>query len=330
MRQLIYTLSITVSPILNSLFVEFPTKAINGNAVFSSYTYCGYTLLLANLIVLLVYLTSLTVPQINIRSVSGANTSLVSSIEEPFVSSQSQDQASELILDDNDDATDTSIEVPSEGGILYHFYNLRESGAWLFFLTSFQNNFNQQVVQWSIPLIVLDAFGWTQKETGYIFAGFGFIGFLSISLVVFLSKYFSDRILFVTFQSLVGIGIISFLSIHGCSNTTSISSKSMFLAIVFVYWLGAFGQIPVNIGLYSKLVGPKMQGKYHASLQMCMAVSRMISGHLVGTGYSSKNGVCMLWSITLALWAVQIPFVFVLWKKLSPHAIERIYSNVSG
>jgi len=319
LREMVFTMTITVSPVCSALFVMLPEESIGKYLFLSSSTYCGYALALSNFVVLAYFILSKKYARNRACEAEEHERSAIpllsDGVESLSATAVQGESATTCSPGERTLSLDTHVDSLEEehDSIMNLLKNIRESGAWLFFLTSFQNNFNQQVVQWATPIIVLDSFGWGQAEVGYIFFAVGLAGFSAISIVVRLNRFIKDRVLFLACQSLVGLGVLLMLL---QSYDARQRSKASLLLVLLFYWIGAFGQIPTNIGLFSKIVDRQMQGKYHALLQMCMASSRMVAGLMVGVCYSVENGENMLWMLTLFIWGIQIPFVSCMWNKL--------------
>jgi len=95
-----------------------------------------------------------------------------------------------------------------EGSFADFTRNILFSKAWISCLISFQNNFNQTVVLWGLPLITKTAFGWEHQQNGYTLAALGALGAIATCFSIYLSHFLHDRFILLIFQMFVGLGLV--------------------------------------------------------------------------------------------------------------------------
>jgi hypothetical protein len=91
-----------------------------------------------------------------------------------------------------------------------------------------------------------------------------------------------------------------------------------------LYPIGFGAQMPGNIGIYSKLVGPKHAGVFQAMLQISMAVARTVAGQLVGWCYG-RLGPCVLWLSVVGFWLLQWVALLPNWRSWHPDTVARLH-----
>mmetsp|Transcript_17959 Transcript_17959/g.29119 ORF Transcript_17959/g.29119 Transcript_17959/m.29119 type:complete len:455 (-) Transcript_17959:398-1762(-) len=315
--QMVFNLVSAVSPIFNSLFVALPAISVGDREVVNSFSYCGYFIALCNLLVCALIVLYFTEEPTRCPAVSG---DLLDDEQEFLI-----EELDRTGSDGSSPVEELLQNKPCLESVKGMLKLILRTGAWITFILSFQNNFNQTVVQWSLPLITQDLFGWKQSENGILFAGLGGVGFISTYFVANASRRgLTDRVIIVVFQCVVGAALILFTMYYGCS--VGALSEPKFVAFLVIWGIGNFGQIPGNIGLYAKLVGSRKQGQVQAALFMTMSLARAISGNLIGTAYST-SGPCFLWTLVCIFWAGQFLFLIPMFPKLSPEAISKLHTR---
>lgn len=197
---------------------------------------------------------------------------------------------------------------------------LRTTGAWASFFFSFQNNWNNQALLWSLPIITSRLFGPNAVRDALIFATGGSVGVATAAFISsdrFRRLEIRDATMILASQSGVGAVLAVFSLVYGCP-LLGLGRPLWGIWVLFACYYAPFiGQMPSNNAVYSKLIaaaaGPN-QGTYQSLLEISKSLARAGAGLTIGAAYASA-GPCALWGATLAIWAVQfLPFALV-WRR---------------
>eukprot|EP00747_Dinoflagellata_sp_TGD_P202778 gnl/TRDRNA2_/TRDRNA2_76340_c0_seq1.p1 gnl/TRDRNA2_/TRDRNA2_76340_c0~~gnl/TRDRNA2_/TRDRNA2_76340_c0_seq1.p1 ORF type:complete len:335 (-),score=26.54 gnl/TRDRNA2_/TRDRNA2_76340_c0_seq1:118-1008(-) len=209
------------------------------------------------------------------------------------------------------------LEMPRPREILA---TVGRTGAYMSYFLSFQNNWNNQVLLWTIPIITAEFYPRIgMLGNSLIFCLGGIVGLATACLVTRVSAYVSDRRMILSTQLSVGIVLALFASLFGC-DPTKLGGHApplwLLVTLAGIYWVPFIGQMPANNAIYSKLVGRRHRGLYNALLEMSKTFARAVSGYLIGATYATA-GPCVLWGITGGIWLLQfLPFL-ANWSRLS-------------
>mmetsp|Transcript_17 Transcript_17/g.30 ORF Transcript_17/g.30 Transcript_17/m.30 type:complete len:584 (-) Transcript_17:30-1781(-) len=210
---------------------------------------------------------------------------------------------------------------------------LKKTGAYVSYFLSFQNNWNNQVVVWTLPLTTRTLYGADSVRDAFIFATGGFVG---VCTAFFLStrrsKYFTrDRNNIVFAQIGVGIFLIGFTLAHSHFLIFDKNNKiPLYITWIWfsLYYCPFIAQMPSNNSLYSKLIskqGFHNIGLLQSILEVSKSSARAFAGLAIGRAYATA-GPLPLWLATLALWLAQFFPLFLFWNKLNPDIDEHISS----
>ncbi|KAJ8608630.1 hypothetical protein CTAYLR_008721 [Chrysophaeum taylorii] len=192
---------------------------------------------------------------------------------------------------------------------------LGRTGAWVSYVLSFQNNWNNQVVVWTLPLVTTAAFGPSPIRDAFLFASGGVVGLATAFCLSKRRLFSSDRRMIVASQMGVGCFLVAFAGLVGCS------SRPPPLAVVWVlfslYYAPFIGQMPSNNAMYSKLVSDNPNiGLFQSILEVSKSTARALAGLAIGRAYA-VSGPCGLWLATLAIWGSQFVPTALVWSKLA-------------
>lgn len=199
---------------------------------------------------------------------------------------------------------------------------LRRTGAWASFFFSFQNNWNNQAVLWTMPLITSKLYGADPVRDSLLFASGGCVGVLTavaISSRFFQGRKIRDRTMIVASQCGVGCVLLAMSAFFGCPSLSGRGGAPLWLLWVLfsVYYVPFIGQMPSNNSVYSKLIsaaaGPH-QGVYQSLLEISKSLARAGAGLTIGVAYSTA-GPCVLWAATLGIWAAQFLPLLLVWER---------------
>ncbi|GBG35069.1 Hypothetical Protein FCC1311_112922 [Hondaea fermentalgiana] len=314
---LVYNVTTVVAPALGSLLTILPQK---GTAL-SSFTYCGYLLMLFNVFSLTINLMYFTEPEREEASVEEAE---AGHVQEDGAIASEENSLEESLLPSPDRPAPQPKSIPGKvcAGVGMFFQELKsmvcvlkETGAWVSFVTSSQNAFNQMVVLWGLPIVTEDYFGWGQRRNGFLLMGTSLVGIMCLPIVLRNLDHWSDRCVFVSFQQFVGLSLLLFTTFAGC--THHVLTPVLLCFILGCWGFGTFGQVPGNMGLFSKLLGKRKQGKFQAVLFMVMNFSRSMAGLLIGAS-DGPGGTCYMFATALGLWALQFAAYLPMFKNFHP------------
>ena len=201
---------------------------------------------------------------------------------------------------------------------------LRRTGAWASFVFSFQNNWNNQAILWTIPIITSRLFAPNAVRDALLFASGGTVGALTaaaISSSSFQNLRVRDRTMVVASQCGVGVCLLSLVAFFGCPSllVADDAPRPLWLLwlIFSLYHVPFISQMPSNNSVYSKLIsnaaGPN-QGVYQSLLEISKSLARAGAGLTIGVAYSTA-GPCVLWAATLGIWAAQFLPLLLVWKR---------------
>ena len=100
-----------------------------------------------------------------------------------------------------------------------------------------------------------------------------------------------------------------------------------FVALLVWFTFGNSG--PMTQGIYSKLIGRGNAGLYFSVLQSNGAISRVLSGQLVGIAYGGL-GAAWVWCSVHALWCLQWAAFCSLWSQITPEAINAMHERLAA
>lgn len=200
---------------------------------------------------------------------------------------------------------------------------LRITGSWMIFFINFRNNYTMFAVTYAIPLITDRDYGYGQLENSYIYLALTVTSLASTSVIGWASKRWCDRDLLCCFQIISWSGLLTYTAVSGMG--TKRLPVSWFVALLVWFTFGNSG--PMTQGLYSKLIGRGNAGLYFAVLQSNGAISRVISGQLVGVAYGGL-GPAAVWLSIHSLWCVQWATFCTLWSKITPEAIQAMHDRL--
>lgn len=307
---LVYNVVTVVAPALGSLLTVLPHEG----TAFNSYTYCGYALMVFNVISLLIHVKFFQEPDRSHLEIDG--------IESSLLGGPAQDaELGEALEGKKSILGKICFGVRS---LVYELVDmakvLRQTGAWVTFVTSSQNSFNQLVVQWGLPIVTYEYFGWGQRMNGVLLMGTSVVGLVGLPLLLRNLHHLSDRSVFVSFQTFVGISLLLFSIYAGCSHSHQLTP--VILCITLGLWgFGTFGQVPGNMGLFSKLLGARKQGKFQAILFMTMSLARVIAGSLIGVS-DGPAGTCTIYAAAFVFWILQFAFYLPMWPHFHPDLLK--------
>lgn len=193
---------------------------------------------------------------------------------------------------------------------------LTRTGAWVSYVLSFQNNWNNQVVVWTLPLVTKANFGASPPRDAFLFASGGFVGLVTAFALAKRKLCSTDRATIVAAQ----LGVGAFLA--ALASTTSCDILPISLPLLWclfsLYYAPFIAQMPANNSMYSKLVSDYQGsiGTFQACLEVSKSSARAFAGLAIGRAYAHA-GPCGLWGYTLALWAAQFLPLALVWFKLA-------------
>jgi len=202
---------------------------------------------------------------------------------------------------------------------------LRKTGCWFIFVNNFRNNFTAFSVTYAVPLITDRDYGWGQLQNSYIFLGLAIESIISTAVVGYASKWTNDRNLLTLWGIIAHSGLLAYALISGFGS--NMISLALLLSLLIWYDFGT--SAPATQALYSKLIGKGNAGLYFAMLQSNGAVSRVLSGQIVGFAYNSW-GAPALWGCVHLLWALSWIALCVMWKRLHPEYIKAMHARLGS
>ena len=105
-------------------------------------------------------------------------------------------------------------------------------------------------------------------------------------------------------------------------------SKISIVVFVAILTTAAFGNsAPALQGVYSKLIGRGNAGLYFSVLQSNGAMSRVLSGQLVGWAYGTLGPASFWWSVHV-VWLAQIGAFLSMYARLTPEAIGAMHQKL--
>ncbi|KAJ1460015.1 major facilitator superfamily domain-containing protein [Pelagophyceae sp. CCMP2097] len=199
---------------------------------------------------------------------------------------------------------------------------LRSTGAWASYFFSFQNNWTNQTILWTLPLITADLYGEDVVRDSAIFAAGGCVGIATALSIACWKGRFRDGTMILAAQLGAG-GVLGALALSfGCPKLLSTHRRPLWLlCLLFMVYHVPFkfiAQMPSNNALYTKLVSDAAgshQGVYQALLEISKAGARGLAGLAIGQAYASQ-GPCALWGLSLAVWALQFAPLSITWQRL--------------
>eukprot|EP00929_Paragymnodinium_shiwhaense_P014627 TRINITY_DN12255_c0_g1_i2.p1 TRINITY_DN12255_c0_g1~~TRINITY_DN12255_c0_g1_i2.p1 ORF type:complete len:423 (-),score=39.47 TRINITY_DN12255_c0_g1_i2:646-1914(-) len=251
-------------PGLNVFLVFIPAlDAFGVHELLSLYTYVGWALLLCHLVALVLIGTA---PSLQVRDAADTATASAS-------------------------ATSAAAAAPvTLAGVVRHLAHTR---AWVSYVLSANNNFGMQVVTWALPIITDMDFGWQTVQNSFFYAGMSLFGICSGVTSSLISGKALDRTIIVGHQVVIGLSFVCIALVTGCAGGARPSPALLFAAFALYAWASQ-GQIPGNIGLYSKLVGRRNAGLYQSILQTIMAIARVGASSLIGAANLEAGG---MWNV---------------------------------
>ena len=140
----------------------------------------------------------------------------------------------------------------------------------------------------------------------------------------FASKHASDRDLLCLFQIISWSGLITYTLVSGFGANRLAVGWFVLLLVWFTF--GNSG--PMTQGIYSKLIGRGNAGLYFSVLQSNGAISRVVSGQLVGLAYGGL-GAAWVWCSVHLLWCLQWAAFLSLWSNITPEAIAAMHARLA-
>lgn len=208
------------------------------------------------------------------------------------------------------------------------FAVLRQTGAWVSYVLSFQNNWNNQVVVWTLPLITASRFGPSPTRDAFLFASGGLVGLCTAFGLSRRKLCSTDRATIVVAQLGVGCVLAAFsIAFSGCLGEYEHVSLAVVWLLFSFYYAPFVAQMPANNAMYSKLISDHRQhvGLFQSVLEVSKSSARALAGLVIGKAYAT-TGPCLLWMITLTVWLAQFLPVALMWNKLdtgdSPSAVK--------
>lgn len=192
---------------------------------------------------------------------------------------------------------------------------LSRTGAWVSYVLSFQNNWNNQVVVWTLPLFTTAHFGASPARDAWLFASGGFVGLCTAFALSKRRLCSTDRATIVASQIGVGACLACLTSLIGCGALPR--SLPLLWCLFSIYYAPFISQMPSNNAMYSKLVSDYKHaiGLFQSVLEVSKSAARALAGLAIGQAYASA-GPCALWLSTLAIWAGQFLPLAIVWPKL--------------
>ena len=166
--------------------------------------------------------------------------------------------------------------------------------------------------------------GYGQLENSYIFLALTLTSLASTSVIAFASKHASDRDLLCLFQIISWSGLITYTLVSGFGANRLAVGWFVLLLVWFTF--GNSG--PMTQGIYSKLIGRGNAGLYFSVLQSNGAISRVVSGQLVGLAYGGL-GAAWVWCSVHLLWCLQWAAFLSLWSAITPEAIATMHERLA-
>ena len=202
---------------------------------------------------------------------------------------------------------------------------LRATGAWAIFVVNFRSNFSGYAYTYCLPLITARDYGFGQLSNSYVFGVIAGVRIGVTLLVSRLAKRYSDRGLML---SLVSCSLALTLAYCACSR---LSTERVPLAALVALFVGLFcsDSGPPTQGLYSKLIGRGHAGLYFAVLQSNGAIARALAGQLVGLAYG-RLGPAALWGTMIALAAGMLPLLAGMWPRFELAHVRAMHERLAA
>ena len=155
------------------------------------------------------------------------------------------------------------VKPPSAAAVLRA---LRRTGAWASFFFSFQNNWNNQAVLWTMPLITSKLYGADPVRDSLLFASGGCVGVLTavaISSRFFQGRKIRDRTMIVASQCGVGCVLLAMSAFFGCPSLSGRGGAPLWLLWVLfsVYYVPFIGQMPSNNSAFPRPRRPRFRAE---------------------------------------------------------------------
>lgn len=186
------------------------------------------------------------------------------------------------------------------------------SRAYVSYLISFQNNWSNQVLLWTLPIVtdqLYPSMGIVGNST--LLACGAMVGLLTVWLVPQVTAGMQDRTVLLVTQGILGLVLLPYALVFGCIDYPAGRGPPRWVLYVLfsAYFFPNLAQMPANNAIYTKLVSSRSAGVYMSILEMSKTIARIFSGELVGEAYGVV-GHCSIWTLTLAVWVVQfVPFL---------------------
>mmetsp|Transcript_56693 Transcript_56693/g.152854 ORF Transcript_56693/g.152854 Transcript_56693/m.152854 type:complete len:214 (-) Transcript_56693:63-704(-) len=194
---------------------------------------------------------------------------------------------------------------------------LGRTGAYVSYVLSFQNNWTNQTVMWTLPIVTKSLYPYLGiVGNSLLLAGGGVTGMATALFTPRLFRGVEDRCQILLSQVLLGGTLIPYMLAYGCQ----CCSEPPLWFLAAAYWLYNVPfllQMPANNSIYTRLVGQSSQGVWIALLEMSKTFARIIAGYAIGRAYDTL-GPCLLWSLTLGIWAFQFLPLLLKWRRLAP------------
>ena len=209
------------------------------------------------------------------------------------------------------------------GGAVAIVRSLARSGAYTCFALSWNNNFNNQTLDWSLPIVTTRLYGASPFRDSLLFGLTGTVGTASAFLIGPLSRRYalSDRSLCVFNQVLVGACLAAYAALFGCPSLSGAGATRplwLFATVYTAYHVPFLAQMPSNNSIFTKLVATQPDraavGFYVALLEIFKGLARAFAGYFVGR--LAADDPCALWLVTLATFALQFLPVALSWEQL--------------
>jgi hypothetical protein len=206
---------------------------------------------------------------------------------------------------------------------------LVRSGAWACFFLSWNNNFGNQTLDWSLPLVTSRLFGPSALRDSALFAVTGVVGTASAFAVGPLARRYElgDRGLCVGNQVAVGAVLFAYAALFGCPSLLGPAAPrplGLFATVYALYHVPFLAQMPSNNSIYTKLVAREQDaGFYLALMEIFKGLARAAAGYAVGA--LAADDPCRLWLFVFAMFALQFVPVAISWDELGAvdkHPVE--------